>query len=294
MYYSRRFLHRIQEDFFIVGKDDYEELSSLNTQHIRYLEISLDALHCLPLFSSVEYLILTAGQISNDDLHFLDGMKIKALKIDYYSYEYDSYSIDLSRFPNLSLVFARTERCFRNADQCRSLQTLIVQEWLSVNLDSLNGSSVKALKLLSGKLKCLDGVGQMPQLLSLSISNQRQLVDCSDLSAVSLESLEIVSCNKVEIFQLPMLANIRMLHVSGRKPIPDIQGILDIAPKLEWLLLDCIVTDGDLSPLSNLHHAVIFTDCRYYSHRNSDLPKSSEKYRSKHLPFEFEILPEAY
>lgn len=294
MYNAKRFLHRIQEAFVIVGRDDYDELQDVGVQHTRFLELSMDALHCLRFFPNVEYLILTSGEVSGDGLQKLDGLKIKALKLDYYTYEVDAYTVDLSCFPLLELVFARTENCFKNTSQCCNLQTLIVQEWLSDSLRPLAESSIKALKIFSGKLKCVDGVGEMPQLVSLSIANQRQWSDCSGLDATFLESLEIVSCNKVDIVQLPVLQNVRMMHLRGKRKIPAIETLLHIAPELEWLLLDHTVEDGNLAPLSDLSHAVIFTDCRHYSHKNCNLPKATEKYCSRFLPFELEILPEAY
>ena len=294
MYYEKRFLHRVQEMFLVVGAGDYEELLDLGVQHNRYLEISMDALRCLIFFPNVEYLIVTSGEASPKNLGALNGLHIKQLKLDYYAYDIDAHTIDLSYFPVLELLFARTQYCFQNSSKCRNLQTLIVQEWLSNSLQSLAGSSIKALKIFSGKLRSMDGVGSLPQLVSLSIANQRQLVDCSGLAATCLESVEIVSCNKVEITQIPVLPNTRMMHLSGKKVLPNIHIILNMAPRLEWLLLDCPVADGELAALKNLAHAVIFTDCRHYSLKSCDLPKATENYRSYYLPTELEILPEAY
>ena len=294
MHYEKRFLHRIQEEFLIVGSGDFENLMRGGSCHERYIELSLDALHCLVFFPDIEYLILTPGEVSSGGLRALDGLRIKALKLDYHTYEIDAYTIDLACFPLLELVFARTQYCFKNISQCHNLQTLIVQEWLTNNLEWLKGSPIKALKLFSGKLKSLNGIQKLQKLVSLSIANQRQLVDCDDLAGNRLESIEIISCNKTDIALFPIMQEVRMMHISGKRLIPNVEIILHIAPRLEWLLLDHIVSNGELASLTDLLHAVIFTDCRHYSHKNCELPKAAEGYHSKHLPKELEILPEAY
>ena len=293
MRYEKRFLHRIQEDFLIIGADDYDDLVQSGMRYERFVELSMDALLSLRYFPDVEYLILTPGEVSADGIHMLDGLKIKALKLDYYTYELDLYTIDLGLFPCVELVFARTQYCINNISQCRSLQTLIVQEWLAPDLAWLENSSIKALKICSGKLKALSGLEMLPGLISLSISNQRQLVDYSVLALVSLESIEIVACNKIDIMALPPLPTTRMMHISGKQKLTNVESILSIAPKLEWLLLDHIVVDGAIADLCRLSHAVVFTDCRHYSHKNCDLPKSAERYHSNFLPVGLEILPEA-
>ena len=294
MRYAKRFLHRIQEDFLIVGAYDYDDLLKAGSLHDRFLEISMDALYCLRFFPDVEYLILTPGEISADDMSMLNGLNVKALKLDYYTYDSDVYTIDLAKFPSLELVFARTQYCVNNISQCQSLQTLIVQEWLTSDLTILRNSAIKALKICSGKLKSLSGLETLPKLISLSISNQRQLVDCTSLASVFLESIEITSCSKVDVTVFSSMPALRMMHISGRQKIPNVASILSIAPKLEWLLLDHVVTEGELTLLHGLSHAVIFSDCRHYSHKNCDLPKSTKRFRSNFLPLELEILPEAY
>lgn len=294
MYYEKRFLHRLYEDFLIVGLHDYEELQQAGPLKNEHIELSMDALRCLKFFPSIKHLILTPGKITVEELCTLNGLSVKSLKLNYYSYEVDHHTLDLTYFPQLELIFARTQYCFKNISKCTKLQTLIVQEWFDDSLVSLSGSSIKALKLFSGKLKSLDGIEKISRLVSLSIANQRQLDNCLRLSMTSLESLEIVSCNKVDISQIPVLSDIRMMHLSGKKIIPNVETILQLAPKLEWLLLDHVIANGELSPLKKLFHAVIVTDCRHYSLRNCDLPKAEGRYQSNFLSMDLEILPEAY
>ena len=293
MHYKERTLHRLQEQFLVVGAHDLDELSQNMPRCDRNVEISMDALCCLQYLPNVENLILTSGYVSDpDDFQFLTGLKIRSLKIDYYAYDIDCMTIDLSIFPALEIVFSRTQYGFQNVAGCIQLQTLIVQEWLTDDLQSLSSSSIRALEIFSiGKLKSLSGAENMRHLVSLSVCNQRQLVSCSQLGSLHLESLKIESCNKVDYTQLPIMPELRMLFLRGKVRFPDISFVLSKAPNLEWLLLDHVVEWGELTPLQQLKHAVIFTDCRHYSHKNHQLPKSKETFLSKHLPMRLAILP---
>lgn len=293
MHYKERVIHRLQEEFLIVGAHDMEELTKEGPRCNRNIEISMDALPCLQYLPNVEHLILTSGYVSDPgDLQFFTGLKIQSLEINYYAYDIDVMTIDLSVFPVLELVFSRTQYGFKNVAGCVSLQTLIVQEWLTEDLQALSSSSIKALEIFSiGKLKSLSGIENMRHLVSLSVCNQRQLVNCSQLGSLHLESLKIESCNKLDYEQLPIMPELRMLSLRGKVKLPDISFVLSMAPNLEWLWLDHVVEDGDLTPLQQLKHAVIFTDCRHYSHKDHQLPKTKDTFQSKHLPMRLAILP---
>lgn len=292
MYYQTRFIHRLQENFLVVGLHDYEEIQQLKTINDEYVELAFDALCCLRYFPNVKHLILTPGTIHEEDLGLLNGLKIKSLKLDYYTYETDNYTIDLEKFPVLELVFAKTQYCIGNVAKCTTLKTLIVQEWLTQNLEYLSDSHIQALKIMSGKLRSIDGVGKIRNLISLALSNQRSLLDCSQLKEKILESLMIENCGKLDIKSFPLLPNLRMLCLSGSKKIPDVQTILFLAPNLEWLMLYHPIEDGDLSQLMNLKHVVIIPNCRHYSHKDSELPKTENNFCSGILAYDLSILPE--
>lgn len=292
MHYCTRFIHRLQENFLVVGLHDYEELQDLKSLYDEYVELSIDALCCLKFFPNIKHLILTSGTMNPLDIPLLNGQKIRSLKLDFYTYEYDDYTIDLGNFPDLELIFARTQYCFCNTAMCKSLKTLIVQEWLTQDLGSLC-SNIQALKIMSGKLSSLDGLSKIPNLISLSLSSQKYLTDCSQLEGNHLESLGIEKCKGVDISLLPQLPHAKMLYLSGSKKIPNIQTVMSLTPNLEWLLLDQTVEDGNISPLKNLKHAVVFQDCRHYSHKNNELPKANIKFHSDFISDQLEILPEA-
>lgn len=293
MHYCTRFIHRLQENFLIVGLHDYEELQSMKSVYDEYVELSLDALCCLKFFPNIKHLILTSGTINPHDIPLLNRQQIRSLKLDFYTYANDDYTIDIGSFPFLELVFARTQFCFCNIGQCQSLKTLIVQEWLNPDLEYLCDSSIQALKIMSGKLRTLNGIAKIPNLVSLFLSNQHHLTDCFHLRETHLESLGLKKCKGMDITELPKLSNIKMLYLSGSKKIPSIHAILDLIPNLEWFLLDQAVVDGDVSLLKQLKHAVVFQNCRHYSHKDNELPKSNKKFYSEFLSYQLAILPEA-
>ena len=294
MRYCERFLHRIHTNFLCITLEDYEEIKHRQRIEDEYVELSLDALCCLPYLPCIRHLILTPGSIREHDLSLLQGIHIQALKLDFYSYEIDNYTIDLRHFPELELLFARTQYCFCNAAACTSLKTLIVQEWLAPDLEYLCNASICALQIMSGKLKTLNGIQRFHNLISLSLSNQRYLSDITNIKYNRLESIEICSCNKIDTAPFSTFCNLRFLHISGKQKIASLKTLLVSTPKLEWLFLDHPLTDGDIFPALKLKHVTIFSNCRHYTHKDSDLPKSIEKFQSHFLPKELEILPEAF
>ena len=115
---------------------------------------------------------------------YLRGLRIISLKLDYYSDCIDLYAIDLAQFPDLQFLFSRTQYNFYNIAMCQSLCTLVVQEWLGNDLTYLVGSSLRALCIFNGKLQRVEGIQAIPQIISLSIANQRRLSDVHYLNYV--------------------------------------------------------------------------------------------------------------
>ena len=291
MFYKLSFLGRTEKNFLTIGAHDLDEVKELGSIEEENISLSMDALAALPYLPKIENLILTGGTAAPSSLAQLQGLRIKALMIRYESYEIDEWTIDLSQFPELRYVFASTQHCFRNAAQCGSLQTLRVLQWLEEDLEALSGSNLRALELASGRLRSLKGIEKLPQLVSLSLERQRDLSDLSLLEGGLLESFSLNTCNKTDVNELPYLPQLRLLMLSGRKKLFSLDRLLRKAPALEWLYLDHVVEQGDLSPLLALRHAVIFQDCHHYTMKNKDLPKSSEAFSSPYLPDPLRILP---
>jgi hypothetical protein len=214
------FIDDFYDVFTQIGKHDEEELEQLGLQSSKNISLDLDALSCLRFFPNVTSLILRPGCINEEHLHYLYSTPIKRLKLDYYSDLPDEYAVDLSKFSRLSCVFSRTQFNFRNANKSMNLTTLIVQEWCSCDLQELENDQITSLKILSGKLKTLKGIGHLYRLRSLSLSHQRALMDVSDLANCrALESLEIDSCNKLDMNEIPGFNQLKNLVIEGRQTI---------------------------------------------------------------------------
>lgn len=294
MHNASEFVNKSRLDFVEVSSYDEAELSKFGPLPFRNISIELDALRCLRFFPNVENLILRPGEICEVDLEYLKNLPIVSLKLDYYSDCVDLYTIDLAQFPNLQFLFSRTQYNFSNVAICQTLDTLVVQEWFSNDLTCLSRSSLRALSIFSGKLQCFEGVQLMPQLLSISVANQRLLSDVHCLKmCCSLESLSVETCNRIPVLQIPGLPNLRYLELIGSQRVDNL-FFLNNYPKLEYLQLGIFVVDGNLQILSRLKHCTILSDCKHYSARNADLPKSQRRFHSHSIPEWLEVLPQSF
>ena len=292
MHYISEFIHKSPEEFLEVGAYDEEELMSMGKHPAQNVSIELDALSCLRFFPHLERLILKPGTIQAQDLRYLSGLPVIAIKLDYYSDCLDEYSIDLAQFPNLQYVFSRSQYNFRNIKSSKTLCTLVVQEWHDDSLQYLRGSSLHALSIFRGQLKTLDGLQSMGELQSIAVSNQRKLRDATAIwTCTKLESLAFENCNCIDVSILPSLPNLRYMLLVGRNKVRDLAFIKNF-PKLEYVILDIAITSGNIDALYCLRHCVILTDHRHYSARNIDLPKSRQRFHSSSIPEWLEILPE--
>ena len=276
MQFKRQFIDRYCDNFVQVGNNDEEELSAKGEQNENNVSVELDALHCLRFFPHVTNLILRPGSINKEHLCHLHSLPLKRLKLDYYSDLQDEYTLDLGKFPSLECLVSRTQLNFRNIEKCTHMRTLVVQEWHSSNLEYLDNSNIEKLSILSGRLVSVQEIARLNRLKSISISNQRFLRDITEIAKCrTLEYLEIDSCNKMDLDRIPILPSLRSLVIIGRQEI-DNCNFFSRFPALERLVLGVRIRDGDLSPLTNLKHCAILSDYRHYTHKNIDLPKSTD------------------
>lgn len=289
---ATQMISRTMESFLEIGIYDTSELEQLDCSDFRNVSLELDALSCLRYFPNAEQIILRPGMLNPNDLEFLYCSKVRALKLDYYTDEVDEYSIDLSRFLFLELVFARTQLSVKNVGQCPTLKTLIVQKWQTPNLKTLEGSSILALDIFGlGKLECLDGIEAMEFLVSLSLSNQRKLKQCEGLVVrKNLESLAINGCTHMTLQSIPPLPNLEYLDLEGKREVPDLSSLTRF-PNLRYCILDFPIADGDTGILKSFYHAVLLTDRKNFSHKNNVLPKANQRFSSRVIPAWLEIIP---
>ena len=259
--------------FTQIGLHDESELSELGQCNDENISIELDALQCLRYFPQATNIILRPGCINTENLDLLYNLSLKRLKLDYFSDCIDDYTIDLGRFTRLKYVFSRSSYNFQNIDKCLSLKKLTVQTWCSYDLKALGNSNLEKLKILSGKLKSIDGICGLSYLKYLAISYQRSLKDFSEMiHNPNLEYLEIESCGSLNLYQIPSMCHLKYLVIAGSQVIKNC-SFFERFPQLEYLVLGVKILDGDISPLLKLKHCALLSDCRHYSHKNLDLPK---------------------
>ena len=288
MEYKRFFLDN-DEPYLVLVKNDMEELLSNDYLQVN-IAIELDALPLLRFYPNIKKLILLPGTVNTLDLLYLKSLSVKYLKLDYYSDVLDEYTIDLGLFPNLEFLFSKSSRNFTNISECTALKTIIIQDWLECSLEKLSGCSALALKLCKGDLRHLNGLKKMHSLCSLSISYQRKLSDVSELSFCTyLESLWIEKCPKADLKTIPSVKNLRYLYYSSTKSLADLHWLSSF-PRLQYLVLDAKIEDGNLKPLAKLKHCELMTDHKHYLIKNNDLPKA-ERFCSLVVPQGYEVIP---
>ena len=293
MFYKQFFINKMCDPYLVIGSTDEEDLRAEQARNEKNIAVEMDALTCLRFFPQIEKLILLPGQIDRYGLDSFDKRSVAAIKLDYFATEYGDFTIDMSQFLCLELVFSRDSHNISHLDQCKNLCTLIVQNWQQPDLSALGQSNLRALKLMGGKLKTFSGIERLINLRSLSLSYFRQLTGISALAGCEgLESLKIEKCASLSLDQFPLLPNLQYLELSANKPVDDLR-FLEKCPNLRYLVLDLSVADGNLNALMKLKHSVVLTDYRHHSLKNSSLPKSSAPFHSNALPRWLEILPEA-
>ena len=292
MQLKKEFVNRQSLEFLEIGAYDKAALCECGPRTERNLALELDALDCLRFFPQVENLILRPGALQQESLAYLKGLPILSLRLDYYSDCIDGDTIHLGQFPKLQYLSSGTQFNFSDLSACPSLRTLVVTQWSEQDLTALQSEGLLALRIMSGKLRSLNGLQNLPSLRSLDLSYQQKLSDVRELASADLESLQLERCNHVDVTALPSLCELRYLSLIGTQRVENL-SLLKRFPRLEDVTLDIWVADGDLQPLFEMKSARILQDRRHYSARHRDLSKS-RMFHSAYIPPWLEILPEAF
>ena len=266
----------------VYDQDDVRELSKHKDE--KAVCVSMEYAAYLKQFSSLETLILTAGESSSDALEGIYSQQsVRALVIDYENDEEDGfYQIDLSRLSNVEYVFTRSSWNIRGIGSAESLRTLVIGKWAHKDMEILKGSHMDSLCILSGKLRDLSGIGELPlKLLSISYCPIGKIEPVNNIS--TLQCLEIEACGRIDDMELLASDSLEFLILLGRKKIPSLKFVRNLT-SLRRIWLEWAVEDCDLSALDSLETAKLFTDKRGYNRKNKDLPKSSTPYDIPSIP----------
>ena len=225
---------------------DDEDVALLNEyREETNILISWDHIQYLSHFPKVERLIVTSGNASHD-LHriFKSLNHLRELKIDYDDDElFTPWCIDISVFPRLEYLFARSSYNFYGVSSSKSLKTLKVMKWYERDLTQLKGASLDSLCICGGKLQTLKGIEDSP-IQILSLSNLRNLKDISSAEMIPLKILELDSCNQIHSLENFSSKTIEYLMVYGKNRVQSGNFILNYR-KLKRIMLDIVVEDGD-------------------------------------------------
>ena len=107
MFYQQFFINKICDSYLVIGHADEEDLCTGQNRNEKNIAVEMDALSCLSFFPHIEKLILLPGQIDLSGLECFDKASVAAIKLDYFSGVYDEYTIDMSQFPGVELIFSR-------------------------------------------------------------------------------------------------------------------------------------------------------------------------------------------
>lgn len=266
----------------VYDNDDIEALSRYRYE--KNVMMDLCYLKYLPYFNCIERLILKSGEIPINPHTFFRGMSaLKSLKLDYEETEADTqYCIDISPFPNLEYLFARSSYNFCGLANSKSLKTLVVGNWYEKDLSSIQNANLDTLNIFNGKLTSLRGIEKLP-LLILSLSYQRKLTEISEVKQLPLKVLEIENCARIQNLEQLSSSTIECLSLIGNNKVASLEFLRQF-PHLKRVMFDIQIEDGDLAILDQLEHAVILTDKRHFNRKYKQLPKTSKQYVLPEVP----------
>lgn len=267
--------------------DESDETICQNDTQIAFeknIAISLSVIEKISIFPDVERLIITAGSVTKNISAILKTLpKLRELKLDYDETEgFTEWCVDISSLSSLEFLFSRSSYNFKGISNSKSLKTLIVHNWYGENLEPLKSSSIDTLSINSGQLRNLFGIEYIP-LKILSLSYLPNLSDVSSLVKTQLIILEIDKCNKITDIENSLPSTLEYLMFYGNNKVRSVTFINKLKA-LKRVMLDILISNGDLSPLDFLESAVILTDRRHYNRKNKQLPKSENKFTVSSIP----------
>ena len=127
MFYKQFFINKMCDPYLVIGSTDEEDLRAEQARNEKNIAVEMDALTCLRFFPQIEKLILLPGQIDRYGLDSFDKRSVAAIKLDYFATEYGDFTIDMSQFLCLELVFSRDSHNIYLLDQCKNLCTLSLE-----------------------------------------------------------------------------------------------------------------------------------------------------------------------
>lgn len=260
------------DEIILYDDEDKQEVLKRKETFIN-VKISIEFLPLLVDFPCLERLILLPGPLPQNFHNFSDVCKnIKCLRLRYFE-EVDGgeYCLNLNGLNNL-----KTLQCDSLYDFCglENLEELYVDYWQDKDLSKINRIILKKLRIMKGRLVSLNGSDSIVSLKSLSVANNRQLIDFSMLKHMKeLKYLEIDCCPKMQDTSLlEELNRLEILKLFGNNKINNIDFIASLN-NLRVAMIEYCIVDGDISKLLRMDYATVFVDRKHYNMKDKDLPK---------------------
>ena len=279
-----------EEEYFMFERETYPVVTIYDAEDaeeaVRVLKgtdkmaISLESLSLLSEFPHLKRLVLLPGMTTErglQTLYTLHGLEL--LDTDYVETEKRATDrIDVSRFPALQALSARSSWNFCGISGCNSLRTLKVLEWHEKDLMELR--TLKKLDCVSislGSLRSLAGL-EGTRIRCLELSYLRSLHDISVLSDCKcLKALRIEHCPKIVGLAdiLRQLNGLMMLAVTGNRGTFENLDFIDGMKDLRFFVTDFNILDGKIERLKQLPYASVLRDRRHYDVKDKDLSRNS-------------------
>ncbi len=184
--------------------------------------------------------------------------------------------IDYSAIPNI-VDLDLAGKGHIGVDQLANVQRLNVSRHPAKDLSRIVTSPrLKSLSVTQCKIRTLDALCKVDELLELSLWHNRSLSDVSGLSSQckSLKTLSIGSCPKITDFSfLGQLGQLEHLELVGSNLLPDLCFLREMK-SLKTFTFDMDVLSGDLTPCLEIPCVHLLRNRKHYNLADADLPKA--------------------
>jgi hypothetical protein len=176
---------------------------------------------------------------------------------------------DFGTLPSLRDVRVDWRECYSSLVCNPMIEFLLLDRYSGTDLLDLKLPSLNTFRLLrAARMKSLDGISRMSELIHLDVYRCPKLQIIGDIAATPIQSLAMEACKSVAdldcVFGIKSLTSITIERCGD---IASISGVSRL-PLKRLRLVDVSIADGDVSELLALKNVdLFFTNKRHYSHR---------------------------
>ena len=177
--------------------------------------------------------------------------------------------IDLSEFKRLKSLGCNFKE-IKNYGHLSNLETIGLSGYKDGNSLISNNKNLIDLSLTQCSLTNLSELNNLNQLKNVDLYSCSKLVDISGLRNKSnIEKLEIESCKNIPVSHLiEVISTLKHLEVLKlhKFEFPDLNWISELPNLVDFVITDCNVINGDISPAAHLEYVAI-DNRKHYNYR---------------------------